>query len=94
MTVDQDQVALRAEAAQVDRGRAIGAVVDVLAVARHSGREDADDLLNRGLILQRDFLRADREDRARRLDARQRDARTGDDNLLDFGVLRDRRDAV
>ena len=90
MTVDQDQVALRAEAAQVDRGRAIGAVVDVLAVARHRGREDADDLLNRGLILQCDFLRADREDRARRLDARQRDARTGDDNLLDFGVLRDR----
>ena len=94
MTVDQDQVALRAEAAQVDRGRAIGTVVDVLAVARHCGRKDADDLLNRGLILQRDFLRADRIDRTRGFDARQRDARTGDDNLLDFGVLRDRRYAI
>ena len=52
----QHQVALRAEAAQVDRRRAFRAVVDVLAVARGRDRQEAQDLLDLRLLLTLDLI--------------------------------------
>ena len=65
LAVDQHQVALRTEAAQVDRCRTCRAVVRILTVTRNGDGQDAQDLLDFRLQLRLDFRCADREDRAR-----------------------------
>ena len=62
--VEQDDVAVVAEAAKIDERGAAVAVVDRRADARGDARHIAQDLLGDVGLAQRDFVRADRRDRA------------------------------
>ena len=87
LTVDQDQVTLGPQSAQVDRRHARGAVVHIVPVAGLGDRQAADDLLDLSRLLQSDFLRADRRDRAGRGKARYGNPRAGDDDFVKLRLV-------
>jgi hypothetical protein len=90
--VDEDEGAVRAEAAQVHRGRAVGAVRDVRSLSGECLRQLVDDVLDAHLAGLGDVLAADRGDRADALEIRRDDAGTRNDELfgLAFTLLRNR----
>jgi hypothetical protein len=76
--------AVAVQAAQVDGGRAVGAVVHVRADGRVGRGQAAHQLFNRDRLLDADVFLADRGDRAAGLGADRLDARTGDLDALEL----------
>ncbi|MGC4113519.1 MAG: hypothetical protein QM765_02400 [Myxococcales bacterium] len=89
--VDEHEGAGRAEAAQVDAGRAVAAVV-VLGVDGVGLRgQRLEDVADRRAAGAGDLLAGHHGDRSRRVEVGAVDARTGDDDLLDVGGCGGRR---
>jgi hypothetical protein len=88
LAVDQDEVALRAEAAKVNRGRAAGAVGDVRTLRREHLRQRVDQVFRTAGARKLHFLAADGGHRARRFQVRLRNARTRNDDFLRAGRRR------
>ena len=80
--VDQHEGAPRAEAAQVDRRGAGGAVRDVRALGSEGLRQGVDDVFGAGRALQLDLSVVEDGDRAGRSEVRLRNAGAGDDDAL------------
>ncbi len=90
LAVDQDQRTFRAEAAKVERSLTLGAVIDVLAVARDRDGHVAKNALDIRRLLEADFLFGDRRNRACRDDVLVADACSRCDDLFNrfvFGLL-------
>src|SRR4029079_14635707 len=94
MAVDQDQRALRAEAAKADRRDAVAAAVVDLRIRVRTGddRKFLHEIAERQLAGLLDRRAIDRDDRIRRLDVDAADLRAGDRDrvelLLGCAVLR------
>ncbi len=78
--VEQHEIAVGADAAQVERSEARAAVVDRAVGARRHAGQIADQLLGIGRLAQPDFGRAHHLDGARLLEIGVLDARSGDDD--------------
>ena len=87
-TVDEDEGAGRAEAAQVDRCGTRRAVGDVRVLRSECLRQLVDQVFNARDALRGDVGAGDLRHGAGALDVRHLDAGTGDDDLFDLGVLR------
>ncbi len=83
LAVDEDEGAGRAEVAQVDGRCARCAVGNVAVLVGERLRQLVDDVGRRLQAGDRDVLRGDGVDRARALECRRRDARTGDFHLFE-----------
>ena len=81
-TVEQDDVAVCAEAAKVDAARTDRAVVDARTEVRRDARDFAQQLLGVARLTQRDFVRPDHRDGRRAFEIRVADQRPRHD---DFG---------
>ena len=80
--IDQHEVTLWAEPAQVERGDAAAGIVREGRAAGDDLRKRVDHLLNVDRTRQRELFRLNHRQRAGRGQVLARDARTGDDNLL------------
>ena len=85
--VDQDEVALRAEAAQVERGDAAARIVRESGGAGNDLRQRVDHLLDVDRAGQAELLVLDDRQRAGRGEVAPRDARTGDDDRFAGGGI-------
>ena len=94
LAIDQHQRRRGAETPQLDVGlSAIARIVGRAGIRRHELRQRVERGLNRARARTLEELPRHRDDRARRVEVRTRDAGAGDEDLLEIVVLRRRNPA-